>query len=143
MIRHQEVATAAGTKATLIDSISFVTEEDTDSIIVCASHGGASSGEYASKFRLGLVIFNDAGVGKGNAGIQALALLEQHGVASGAVCHNTARIGDVLDQWENGTISHVNSLARPIIQPGQSVKEAVNAWASQAALVGVKLRGTK
>ncbi|UKA49726.1 hypothetical protein LFT48_20215 [Arthrobacter sp. FW305-123] len=131
MIRHQEVETASGTNAILVDSISFVTEADTQSIVVCASHGGASSGEYASKYRLGLVVFNDAGVGKDNAGIQALTILEQQGVAACAVSHNTARIGDVLDQWENGIISHVNAAASASIQAGLTVREAVNAWANR------------
>jgi hypothetical protein len=130
MIRHQEVQTATGMTATLVDSISFVTEEDTGAVIVCASHGGASSGEYASKYRLGLVVFNDAGVGKDEAGIQALTLLARHGIASCAVSHTTARIGDVLDQWENGVISHVNALAKSSIQPGMTVPEAVETWAA-------------
>lgn len=130
MIRHQEVQTATGMTATLVDSISFVTEEDTGAVIVCASHGGASSGEYASKYRLGLVVFNDAGVGKDEAGIQALTLLDRHGVASCTVSHTTARIGDVLDQWENGVISHVNALAESSIQPGMRVPAAVEAWAA-------------
>lgn len=114
--------------ATLVDSISFVTEEDTGAVIVCASHGGASSGEYASKYRLDLVVFNDAGVGKDEAGIQALTLLAQHGIASCTVSHNSSRIGDVLDQWENGVVSHSNRLAEGTIRPGMTVQAAVDAW---------------
>jgi hypothetical protein len=111
-----------------VDSISFVTEEDTGAVIVCASHGGASSGEYASKFRLSLLVFNDAGVGKDKAGIQALTVLAQHGIASCTVSHNSSRIGDVLDQWENGVVSHSNRLAEGTIRPGMTVQAAVDAW---------------
>jgi hypothetical protein len=136
MIRHQEVQTATGMTATLVDSISFVTEEDTGAAVVCASHGGASSGEYASKYRLGLVVFNDAGVGKDEAGIKALTLLARHDIAACTVSHTTARIGDVLDQWENGVISHVNAHAKSSIQPGMTVPEAIEAWA--AANLGSK-----
>lgn len=38
MIRHQKVQTATGMTAILVDSISFVTEEDSGAVIVCASH---------------------------------------------------------------------------------------------------------
>ena len=140
MIRHQEVQTATGMTATLVDSISFVTEEDTGSIIVCASHGGASSGEYASQYRLGLVIFNDAGVGKDDAGIQALELLAQRHTAACAVSHNTARIGDVLDQWQHGVISHVNVVAEGKITSGMTVREAVEAWGVRHAVPESTLR---
>lgn len=138
MIQHQEVETAAGTKAILVDSISFVTERDSESIIVSASHGGASSGEYASKYHLDLVVFNDAGVGKDKAGIQALEILERQGVPACAVSHNTARIGDVLDQWEKGIISHVNAAAESAIRAGLTVQEAVNAWANRPGQISVK-----
>lgn len=129
MISHRSVATATGTSATLVDSISFVTDADAGHIVICASHGGASSGEYAGKYHLGLVVFNDAGVGKEEAGIEALRLLERKGVAACAVSHESARIGDVLDQWQNGIVSHVNRIASSRIHVGMAVQAAVDSWA--------------
>lgn len=112
----------------LMDSITKVTPDDRGAFIVAASHGGASSGEFALEVPLGLVIFNDAGVGKDNAGIVALGMLEQRGVAAGTVSHDTGRIGDARDMWDNGVISHVNKPARDRgLLPGQPVKSAIRA----------------
>lgn len=112
----------------LMDSITKVTPDDRGAFIVAASHGGASSGEFALEVPLGLVIFNDAGVGKDNAGIVALGMLEQSGVAAGTVSHDTGRIGDARDMWDNGVISHVNKPARDRgLLPGQPVKSAIRA----------------
>ena len=107
----QEIVKGANGRVVLMDSITKVTPEDEGAIVVCASHGGTSSGEFALEVPLRAVIFNDAGVGKDNAGIAALDMLAQRGVASATVAHTTGRIGDSLDMWENGVISHVNAVA--------------------------------
>lgn len=107
----QEVVKGTKGRVVLMDSITKVTPEDEGAIVVCASHGGTSSGEFALEVPLRAVIFNDAGVGKDNAGIAALDMLAQRGVASATVAHTTGRIGDSLDMWENGVISHVNTVA--------------------------------
>lgn len=132
MIHHDEVTTARGTRAVVADSISFITEADAARIVVCASHGGLSSGEYASQHGLALVILNDAGVGKDQAGIEALSILQAHGTAAAAVSHDTARIGDVMDQWEHGVISHANALASVTIDRGMTVQAAVDAFGSDS-----------
>lgn len=129
MLNHDTVVTAAGTKVILCDSISFLTDEDAGSIVVCASHGGASSGEYASRVPLSLVIFNDAGVGKDQAGTAALQILENAGVAAATVRHDSARIGDVADQWSHGVISRINRLADGGgLAVGQPVQTAADTW---------------
>ena len=57
-------------RVVIMDSITKVTPEDKDAIVLSASHGGASSGEFALEVPLKLVLFNDAGVGKNDtAGI--------------------------------------------------------------------------
>lgn len=98
----------------IMDSITKVEPEDNGAIVVCASHGGASSGEFALEVPLKLVVFNDAGVGKDNAGIVALDMLQARGVAGAAVAHTSGRIGDSRDMWDNGVISHVNAAAREL-----------------------------
>lgn len=131
MLNHKSVATPAGTPVVLCDSISFLTDEDAGAIVVCASHGGASSGEYASRVPLSLVVFNDAGVGKDGAGIASLRILEEAGVAAATVSHNSARIGDVADQWEHGVISQTNRLADGGGLPvGVPVQQAVDGWSN-------------
>jgi hypothetical protein len=71
-----------------------------------------SAGGLARGRGLAAVFFNDAGVGKEQAGIAALAMLDEEGTPAGAVGHRTARIGDALDTWEAGVLSHVNRAAR-------------------------------
>ena len=107
-----EVTRGPGGVVLLLDSITSIAPEDAGALVVSASHGGVSSGEFALAVPLKLVFFNDAGVGKDAAGIAALAMLQKRGVAGGAVAHTSARIGDAQDMWESGVISHLNDAAR-------------------------------
>ncbi len=106
----------------LTDSITKIAPEDRDSIVIAASHGGSSCGDYALKYPLRAVVFNDAGVGKNRAGIASLAMLDQAGVIGATVSHLSARIGEVEDMWAHGIISHVNTCA---VEAGLSVGEAL------------------
>ena len=117
------VAERGGRKVILMDSISHVDAGDAGHIVVSASHGGASSGEYASRHKLAAVFFNDAGVGKDNAGIAALGMLK---VPAGTVDHLSARIGDVEDMWQYGVLSHLNAHALGNgLMPGERLQDAV------------------
>lgn len=71
----REVAAGPGGRVLIIDSITKVDARDEGVIVVSASHGGVSSGEFALAVPLRAVFFNDAGVGKDEAGIAALAML--------------------------------------------------------------------
>jgi hypothetical protein len=117
------VAESGARKVILMDSISHVEAADAGHIVVSASHGGASSGEYASRHRLAAVFFNDAGVGKDNAGIAALGMLK---VPAATVSHLSARIGDVEDMWERGVLSHLNASALGSgLRQGERLRDAV------------------
>lgn len=96
----------------VLDSIAELRPEDRGQIIVCGSHGGHSAAEYALAHPPRIVVFNDAGVGKQAAGIAALSRLEAAGIIAATVGHDTARIGDGLDSWRSGRLSHLNALAR-------------------------------
>ncbi len=109
-----EVARGPGGRVLLVGSITQIEPADRGAIVVSASHGGASSGEFALAVPLKLVFFNDAGVGKDEAGIAALAMLQMQGVAAGTVAHTSARIGDAQDMWACGVISHLNDAARSL-----------------------------
>jgi len=109
-----------------MDSITRVEPGDAGAIVVSASHGGGSSGGFALEVPLRAAFFNDAGVGKDDAGIAALAMLECRGVAAGTVAHTSARIGDAQDTWEHGVVSHVNATARALgIVPGERLRDAL------------------
>ena len=121
-----EVAKGSGGRVILMDSITKVTPEDNGAIVVCASHGGTSSGEFALEVPLKAVIFNDAGVGKDNAGIAAMDMLQARGVPGATVAHTSGRIGDSLDMWENGVLSHVNEAGRKLgLAVGAKVRQTL------------------
>lgn len=123
----KRVVARSGSRTVIaMDSISEVEAGDAGQIVVSGSHGGASSGEFASRQRLGAVFFNDAGVGKDEAGIAALDMLERLGVPAGAVAHTSARIGDALDAWDHGVLSHLNGSARAKgLKQGERLRDAV------------------
>lgn len=108
-VRKQEVLHGPRGRVLLMDSITQVEPQDAGAIVVSGSHGGTSSGAFALEVPLALVVFNDAGVGKQGAGIAALAMLQQRGVAGATVAHTSARIGDAADAWAHGVLSHLNN----------------------------------
>jgi hypothetical protein len=125
MPKHPIAFGPAG-RVILMDSITKVAPEDAGAIVVSASHGGRSSGGFALAVPLAAVFFNDAGVGKDDAGIAALAMLQDAGVPAGAVSSQSARIGDAADTWESGVLSHVNEAARALgLSPGLGLKAAL------------------
>ena len=119
----KEVARGPHGRVLVMDSITKVAPEDEGTVVVSASHGGQSSGEFALEVPLKAVFFNDAGVGKDDAGIAALTMLQQRGIAGGTVSHLSARIGDSQDMWDNGVISHLNDAARAL---GLAVNERLD-----------------
>jgi hypothetical protein len=115
----------------LVDSITQLLSEDAGAIIVSGSHGGTITGEIALKIPVQAVFFNDAGVGKDNAGIKAIDILQTHGIAAGTVSYMSARIGDSLDMWENGIMSYVNASAEVLgFKPKQSLRSFLTEFIS-------------
>lgn len=123
----ETVASDTQREVVLMDSISYVDESDEGKVVLTGSHGGMSSGEYAIRIRLAGVIFNDAGVGREEAGIAALQLLQGIDVPAAAVSHMSGKIGQARDMWENGVISHFNPAAESLgVRAGLHVQEAAN-----------------
>ena len=115
-----------GQRVWLMDSISYIDARARGEIVVSGSHGGGAAARYAVPVAPRLVVFNDAGVGKDEAGIAGLKLLDALGIAAAAVSHASARIGEAEDAWETGVLSHVNASARQMgLRPGMTVQEAV------------------
>ena len=107
----------------IIDSITQLTPNDAGCIAVSGSHGGRSVSRYAVAARPLLSVFNDAGVGKDRAGIAALDILEEAGLAACTVSHMSACIGQATSTLESGIVSHVNQQARALgCKPGQPVR---------------------
>jgi hypothetical protein len=118
-------------RVVIMDSITKVAPEDKGATVLSASHGGASSGEFALEVPLKLVLFNDAGIGKNDAGIAALAMLARRGVAGAAISHTSGMIGDAQDMWDHGVISRVNAQAEALgLVVGKDVKSQLSVVAS-------------
>jgi hypothetical protein len=92
----------------VLDSITEQRSAQAMRIVVCGSHGGIFPGRLAAHRRVAAAIFNDAGIGRGAAGVRGLAVLDEAGVPGAAVDHRSARIGDGADQLARGRLSIVN-----------------------------------
>ena len=112
----------------LVDSITEAPAGSKGAVIICGSHGGVSSGRYALLAGGDAVVFNDAGVGKDNAGIAALAMLQDAGIAAATVAHTSACIGNARSTLEGGQISQLNGLASAM---GGHIGMTCRAWMNQ------------
>lgn len=109
------------------DTITKLPPEAAGAVVISGSHGGRYPGYLAAKAGVRAVILNDAGIGKDDAGIGALAYLDALGVAAAAASHLTCRIGDTPDMLARGLISHANAAAQAAgVRPGMSCRDAVD-----------------
>ena len=107
----------------LLDSVAAVGSEGRDAVVVSGSHGGTSAARYAIAARPRLTAFNDAGIGKDEAGIVGLAMLQAEGLAAVAVAHTSARIGEARSTLDDGVIAHVNAAAALGARVGQRLRD--------------------
>jgi uncharacterized protein YunC (DUF1805 family) len=96
-----------------LDSASLVLPEHGEGIVVTGSHGGLLGGrpETALKCDVRGALYNDAGIGKDEAGVSRLPALDARGIAAATVSAASARIGDARSTYEDGIISRVNATA--------------------------------
>jgi hypothetical protein len=107
------------------DSITRVGTEAAGAVVVNGSHGGIYAAYVAAKLRVAAAVFNDAGVGRNQAGIAGLDYLARLGIPAAAVGHDTARIGDGSDMIERGVVTHANSPAVALgCHPGIPCRDA-------------------
>ena len=108
------------------DSISLLLPEDAGSFAVTASHGallGGKEDDGAVGMALAGVTFNDAGIGKEEAGIARLSILDRRNIPAATVDTMTGRIGDAKSNWDTGVLSRINDTARELgVQPGITTK---------------------
>src|SRR5262249_44332262 len=98
----------------VLDSVTHLGDEAASRVVVAASHAGGYAAVFAAARGVRAVVLNDAGIGKDEAGIAGLALLDEIGVASVAIDYRSARIGDGQDMIASGVVSHVNATARDL-----------------------------
>lgn len=110
----------------IVDSITQLSAPDQGCLAVSGSHGGLSSARYALAARPLLSIFNDAGVGKDQAGLAALGFLQLEGLAACTVSHASARIGEAQSTMNEGIVNHLNDLAHGLgVRPGQRCLQVI------------------
>jgi hypothetical protein len=111
------------------DSITRVDAvEAVGAVVVNASHGGLYAAYLAATLGVAAAIFNDAGVGREQAGIGGLDYLQALGIPAATVGHLTARIGDGADMLARGVVSHANALAIELgCRPGMTCRAAAAA----------------
>lgn len=121
----------------LADSITRLGPETTGAVVVTGSHGGVYAAWLARKAGCRAAIFNDAGVGRDQAGIGGLAWLDRHGMAAAAIDHRSADIGDAAAMIAHGIISHVNARAAACgVLAGQTCEEAARLLATASVSEG-------
>ena len=111
-----------------LDSASLVAIEHNDAIVVTGSHGGllGSKPETALKYDVRGALYNDAGIGKDEAGISRLPALDARGIPAATVSAASARIGDARSTYEDGIISRVNGRAAALgLREGISARDFV------------------
>jgi hypothetical protein len=111
-----------------LDSASLVLPEHRNAIVVTGSHGGLLGGrpETALKYDVLGALYNDAGIGKDEAGISRLPALDARGIAAATVSAASARIGDARSTYEDGVVSRVNTSAAALgLHAGISAREFV------------------
>jgi hypothetical protein len=111
-----------------LDSASLVAPEHKDAIVITGSHGGLLGGrpETALKYDVLGALYNDAGVGKDEAGVSRLPALDARGIAAATVSAASARIGDARSTYEDGIVSRINSRAAALgLRDGVSARDFV------------------
>ena len=111
-LKKQTQININGLNITVTDSITFLNGNNAGDIVVCGSHGGLSAGEYAQKHCVKAVFFNDAGIGKNNAGVKSLESLSDAGILACTVDCMSAEIFNGQDILGNGIITFCNQLAK-------------------------------
>lgn len=110
------------------DSITRLGREAEGAVVVNGSHGGVYAAYLAATLGVAAAIFNDAGIGREEAGVAGLAYLARLGIPAAAVGHRTARIGDGADMMARGLITRANPPAAALgVRAGLFCREAARA----------------
>jgi len=116
-----------GVAIVCVDSVSLVRDEDIGRIVMSGSHGGIVAGQRGLAIRVAAAaaFYNDAGIGKDEAGVGRLPALDARGIAAATVSAVSARIGDGRSTYETGVVSRANARAVSLgIVPGMRAREA-------------------
>jgi hypothetical protein len=102
----------SGLQVQVVNSITQLSAQAVGQVVIAGSHGGLIAGAIAATARVRAVVFNDAGVGKDDAGVASLAALQTMGMAAATVSRRSAPMGDGPAMMRQGVISFANAMAR-------------------------------
>lgn len=109
------------------DSIAFSLPEDSRNVLVTAGHTGRRAVPNLLRHRPFGFICSDGGMGRDDAGVAGIYMVEKEGLAGACVDARRARMGSGLSTYKDGFISAANSLARAAgVKLGMPASEA--AW---------------
>jgi hypothetical protein len=96
-----------------LDSASLAGPEHEGQILLIGSHGGLPGGDPAAALKIDALaaVYNDAGIGRDQAGVTRLPALDGRGIAGATVAAASARIGEGRSTYRDGVISRVNPTA--------------------------------
>ena len=118
----------------VLDSATRLGPPARGAVAVCGSHGGLFPAWLAARAGLRAVVLNDAGIGRGSAGVAGLAWLDGLGIPACAIDYRSARIGDGADMLEHGIVSTANdSAGRLGCLPGHTCRQVLECLARDAA----------
>lgn len=126
MGEKKEILFQEGTaKIVAMNSIAQMSDLESGHVVVAGSHGSSSAARHVARYMPFGCILNDAGIGKNNAGISGLSVLEAMGIAGATVDCMSARIGEGVDNYKSGVVSAVNDTAgRAGVLVGMPVRQA-------------------
>jgi hypothetical protein len=137
---RQVVRSHRGREIRVMDSVASMTPDDGGHLIVTGSHGGTSAAEYVTRVAPLAVACSDAGVGKNQAGVAGLKMLDASGIAGIGVSHRSARIGEGMDLWRHGQVSYANETALRLgVAIGAPLQRALEALLESAPSVAGKV----
>ena len=114
------------------DSIAFGLPEDTNNVLITAGHTGRSAVPYLLKVQPFGFICSDGGRGNEDSGIAGLMEENASGLAGATVDARSAKMGDGLSSYYDGTISAVNELAEAAgVTIGMAASEAASILVSR------------
>ena len=111
-----------------LDAAPLLEPGDVGAIVVTGSHAALFRGrpDDVVKPDVAAIFFSDAGVGKDEAGIKRLKLLDERNIVAGTAAADSAPIGYARPIYHDGILSHVNETAlRRGGRPGMSIEAFV------------------
>ena len=112
--------------ALVVDSATRLGADHADAVVVCGSHGGLYPAWLAAQAGVRAIVFNDAAVGRHQAGIAGVHWLAALEIPAVAVDYRSARIGDGADTLASGIVTAANDMAAQHgCLPGHNCRQVV------------------